>query len=323
VRDLFDGFCDTLLGSAPRGNVVARVEAAGQMFSRMDAAFADPAEVDRRSLRSLLGAAGLRRAEGAVAHVSGVLGVSWEADDDPTGLDGDVGPCRSAGTPGREDLLEAFASHLAARPGRALKPRTRLLYVAAAHALLVGARAAGRATPDTRDVRRMLRRTPGARASVWPFVTWLRASGRVGVWMPRRRRPHRKLVERRTIAGARLLVGVLAREGDGPRGRALLAACLSLLFAIPLGRVLALRGAQVDRGGPVVLWPLDDALELPAEIEPAFRRLTDDRAAGLLFPGRTGLRPASTSGVRHHVTAVLGRRRPASDGISRVDAPPS
>ncbi len=315
VRDLFDGFCEALLWPEPRGDVVARVEAAGRVFARIDLAFPTSADVDVRRLRSLLGTAGLRRAENAVAHVCRALDLSWDDDaGGPVRWDGSGAAPGAGPDADRAAMLHAYASHLADGSGRPLAPRTRRLYVRAAHELLDGARAARRALPDVRDVRRMLRRTPGARASLGPFLTWLRVSGRAEVELPRRRRPDRRAAEGRAIASARLIVRALAEADDPIRGRALLAACVSLLFAVPLGRVLALRAEDASGDGPVVLSLDGQALALTEGIATAFERWAGRGRSGLLFPGRTGLRPASTSGVRHHVAAVLGRRRAASRG---------
>ena len=213
-------------------------------------------------------------------------------------------------------MLSDYRAHLA-RPsgGRALSPMTRVAYLRAATALLAFADGRGRPEPDARDVRRLLWRTLGARASLGPFLTWLEAERGLAIPLPRRAPRDAKAAERRLLASVSSLTSALEATSRPAAGRALLAGYASRSLGFPLERFLKLRWEDVCRDGPLQLRIDDLLVELPGRLAVHFDRIAGSRDQGLVFPGRSGQRPLSPGAILYHVGRVLrgsspGRRRP-------------
>lgn len=309
VAEVFDAFCAArLLGPSPHGGVVGEVDRAAAFFAAVGDAFASPAEVDATGLLSQIGAGRLRRAEAATAFLLERLDRAWDANIVATVAPPPVAAHAPSGTTAA--LLSDYQRHLEARGDGRTKPRTILAYMRAAGALMAFAEADGRASPSPRDVRRLIWRTPGVRASLGPFLSWLEATRGDAPALPGRGPVDRRKVERRRLADLGRLVAALdAAPRPSPSHAALLVSCLARTWGASLEAVLKVRIEQVRDG-------VDLALELdglwtavPARFAVALRAVASGRLSGFVFPGRSGIKPLSTDAVRHYVRAVIGLHR--------------
>ena len=82
----------------------------------------------------------------------------------------------------------------------------------------------------------------GRPGSLGPFLTWMVAARGVRVAMPRGARPDRGAADKRLAAETSRLLVALEAEPRPVAARALLAACLSRAFSVPLERVLSFCG---------------------------------------------------------------------------------
>lgn len=80
VQDLFRRHCEADLLSAPRGDVVRRIEKAAAFFATMDSTMDSAAAVTSDSLLEAYGPEGLRRASKAVLFIIGSLHIAWPMD---------------------------------------------------------------------------------------------------------------------------------------------------------------------------------------------------------------------------------------------------
>lgn len=180
-----------------------------------------------------------------------------------------------------------------------LVPRTLKSYRQACAALLAFASEDGRPEPVDRDVRRLLWAKPGLRASVGPFLSWLRSERGIVLVIPHRAARNTKRVELQLIADVAKSMAELEALGPGPRHSAVLAFALAKLLAIPLEAVLRLRWQDFVGPDCATLQWRDGDIELPLRLAIQIAKL-DRRTEDLVFVGRTALRPSSTGAVAYH-----------------------
>ena len=300
ARALFEAF-----GAWPdlprdRNAVARRMDAYARRFAEIGAGCAGPGEVTQARLLALLGNEGMRREVLVVRFLAGHLGLAWDsatAEDAAERRRIEATLAAAAGRPWAADL-RAYHDHVAADD---VRPKTVRVYVAAAASLLAGSGVVRAAALEQAHVRLSLRRSPGNRANLARFVSWLPTIGGQGLSVGRRREANLRRRERGVLQGTRHLLKGLNATTEPPRGRALLAAAISRLYQVPLTRVLALTvdEATEDGKGAVVLWPGELRLALTPDLLGGYRRFA---AAGrLVFPGRNGAQPLSASAVQHHL----------------------
>ena len=313
ARALFEAF-----GAWPdlprdRNAVARRMDAYARCFAAIGAGCAGPGEVTQARLLALLGNEEMRHEVLVVRFLAGRLGLAWDAATSEDAAERRrIGAklAEHAGRPWGADL-RSYSDHLAADD---LRPKTVRVYLAAAAGLLAGSRVARAASLEQAHVRLFLRRSPGHRANLARFVSWLPTIGGPPLSMHQRREPNLRRRERAVLQDARRLLEALDGVTDARRGMALHAAAISRLYQVPLTRVLTLPRTEVlwEQEGGVVLWPEGLRLTLTPELATGFRRFA--AATGpLAFPGRSGVQPLSTAAVAHHRRWRDRGRRPGAD----------
>lgn len=288
-----------------RNAVARRMDAYARCFIVIGTGCAGPEEVTQARLLALLGNEGMRRNLLVVRFLAEHLALSWDpaiAEDAAERRRIEATLAANAGQPWASDL-RAYHAYLAADD---IRSKTVRVYLAAAAGLLTEAGVTRAAALEQAHIRRHLRHKPGHQANLVRFASWLPSIGGRGHDVGPRRKPNLRQRERNLLRRARQLIEALDVAADARRGRALLAAAISVLHQLPLAKVLALRRDDVlAAAGRVFLWPAGDAVVLAAPLARCFARLT--AATGRhAFPGRNGAQPLSTDAVTYHVERLAG-----------------
>lgn len=290
VRDLFIAFCDWDGLRRARGDMPRHIAKYASFFAVIDRACSNASEVTQARLVELYGAEGLRRGFQAVAFLAARLALPWDYDDVAAANErrrvADLMAIARA-KPWAGDL-KAYGEYLEAGP--ALAPITKRMYVSAAAALLQSSGVQAAAELTQSHLLRHLRRSPGRRTNLLRFLSW--TAGRSGQGFqagPMRRTSPRKL-EKATLRRATALLNRLAVARNPRERRAALAAAIAVTHGMPLKKVLAFRRNQHGHA----------AIELAEPFATAIHSMNEGQT-GLVFLGRNGIQPLSTSAVRYHV----------------------
>lgn len=297
LSEAFGGWPDLPLN---RSAVARRMDAYARCFAAVGAGCAGPGEVTQARLLALLGNEGMRREVLVVRFLAGRLGLAWDpatAEDVAERRRIGAKLAEHAGRPWGADL-RAYHDHLAADD---VRPKTVRVYVAAAAGLLAGSGVARAAALEQAHVRLSSRRSPGNRANLARFVSWLPTVGGPSLSVHRRREPNLRRRERAVLQDARRLLEALDGVTDVRRARALLAAAMSRIYQLPLNHILALAEGDITTAldGGVTLRVNGSDVELTPALAAGFRRF--GAAGRLVFPGRNGAQPLSTAAVAHHL----------------------
>ena len=316
VRALFIDFCawEGLTQASP--SLTRRLGAYARCFAAIGESCADRSEVSQERLLALLGAEGLRRNHLVVRFLARRLVLDWSPQRAEAFVEAGRIEAVLAAADGRPwgGALQAYHGHLALDD--ALQFKTVRFYLNAAAGLLAQAGHADLALLQQSEVERYLRRKPGQRASLARFLAYAaHIAGTQVVLPPKKRQADPKARERGLLRETRDLLDRLDRAAGADDGRALLATAISLIYAVPLSAVLALKRSEVAaEGAAATLWPEGLAIVLaPALAEALWRWASWD--GSYLFPGRNGVQPLSRAAVRHHVPA-----RPVTHRRQRRDA---
>lgn len=191
-----------------------------------------------------------------------------------------------------------------------LHVRTRRVYLHAAMSLLEHAKVRHAVHLTQTSVDELLRKKPGLRASLTPFLSHLTQLHRLNLKAPKKAAKHSAslLPLARTV---RDLLDVLSSDLPRPARLALTATLLKNLFNLTLGEVLRLRHEDVD-------WKCADKIrirgkwvQLPMNLVPIVRALqfaqhvVGSDAHLWVFPGRVLTDCLSTGSVTYHLRKYL------------------
>lgn len=306
VQDLFRKHCEADLLTAPRGDVVRRIDKAAAFFEAMDSTMASPAAVTSNSLLAAYGPEGLRRASKATLFVTNALAITWPpaATDDfaerqriKAMLDEIVD------RPWGDDIV-AYASELQSETrARPLRLQTVRMYLRAAINLMEHCQRDAVRDLGAADCRRFEARYSGHRASLSPFYAWasLPSASPTSPTSPARA----KAFEKSVLSKSDALMKALTSSTSRPEAMALIAALISGLYGKPLRSVLELRGTDISIGSRNTIRVGGDEIQLDDRLARVLARLTQTAGDDFVFgsPRRQG--PISTSTVAHHVKKHL------------------
>ena len=304
ARALFQEFCgwDGLTRMA--GNMTRRIDAYAACFSVIDRHCASRDALGQDLLLRLFGAEGLRRHHVVVRFLVGRLALNWEPGRTEAFTEAGRAEALLAAADERPwgPVLRAYHDHLVRDP--ALRPETIRLYLNAADGLLRQAGHADLAFLTQADVERYLRRKPGQRASLARFLAYAAVATGTRLTSPaRKRRVGPKARDKALLRDVRALLDRLNRAGNVGEGRAVLAAAISKIYAVPLSAVLKLRAPDVAvDGAAVILWPGRLAVDLSPTLAEALLCWASWDGS-YLFPGRNGAQSLSRDAVRHYLHA--------------------
>ncbi|TXN17299.1 hypothetical protein FV219_00300 [Methylobacterium sp. WL122] len=308
LAELFTGFCRS--GRIPLANSRAtrRIVRAASACREIAFYVRIPSDLTTDMLHMAIGAEGLRRVAPLIAYLAEVGALQWERgrlqvlvehDRVATILErhryGPHGP-----------LLQRYRDHLDAK-GR--KPITQRTALTAAVALLATLKDAPLADLSPRHLARMLRKTPGHRAAIQGFLSFLAAEGGPKLGLRPAARPDAVALERKLRAEIRTCRKRLANARNHAEARALLAALIARVYGLPLSRVLAIRRDEVAvTDNTVTFWPDGDALGLAEPLAHAFYQwiawsgLWQSFGGPFVFPGRHRHQPLSEAAVAYHLS---------------------
>lgn len=301
ARTLFRQACAAADLAARTRYPLPRVARIAEHVRELETAFNSPEEITREALLSTFGAEGLRRRQTLVGHLWVAGGVAVSTDflkDAAEGRRIDA-ILHEADVSGHGVLVTDYLKSLPTQ----LAPRTRRGYIRAALGLLETLGDRSVQEMDDARIAVFLRKSPGQRASVTRFITYLRARFGVQAATPRPapRRTQRAL-DRRLIRKAEMLRDALRTGGSRVERRAWLAAFLAEAFGLSLEEVLDLRGAAFARRGDRLQFETSrGGLLLPAEIAALCQELLQLEGDGPAFPGRPAARGMHPTSVKYHV----------------------
>lgn len=195
-------------------------------------------------------------------------------------------------------LLRQYRDDLAAR-GR--KPITQQTALTAAAALLATLGQAPLAKLSQRHLARVLRKTPGQRASLKGFLSFVAGQGGPKLTLPPLCTLDPITQERQLRADMRAWRKRLKNPRSRAEARALIALLIAGIYALPLSRVLSLRRDEVGMASSgVVLWPNADAVIVEHPLAASYLRWTP-LYGQWVFPGRHEHKPLSEAAVAYHL----------------------
>lgn len=288
-----------------RNAVAKRMDGYARCFAAIGKGCAGPGEITQTRLLALLGNEGMRRNLLIMRFLAGHLALAWDpatAEDAAEQRRIEATLAANAEQPWAGDL-RAYHAHLAADD---IRLKTVRAYLAAGAGLLAEAGITRAAALEQAHFQTHLRRKPGHRANLSRFASWLPSIGGRRHDVGARRKPNLRQWERDVLRRAQRLIDALDVATDARRGRALLAAAISVLHQLPLAKVLALRRDDISAvAGRVVLWSAGDVVVLAAPLATCFARFT--AATGRhAFPGRNGAQPLSADAVAYHIERIAG-----------------
>lgn len=306
VQDLFRRHCEADLLTAPRGDVVKRIEKAAAFFVTMDSTMASAAAVTSDSLLAAYGPEGLRRASKAALFVTNALAIMWlpAATDDFAERQRIKAMLDEIGGRTWESDIAAYASDLQSQArARPLKMHTVRMYLRAAIALMEHAQVDAISDLQDEKLRRFEARHRGHRASLSAFYAWARLTPSPG--KSKQPAADAKALERALISKSAVLMNALASSTSPAQAMALTAALISTLYGKPLRSVLQLRARDISKHGPVVIRLEGDEIILGENVGEYLRQYTGAYSDSFTFvsPRREG--PISESTVSYHVKSIM------------------
>ena len=203
-----------------------------------------------------------------------------------------------------EKAIRQFADELDG-PARKLSPRSRRVYLRAAVELMTFAHIEEISELRDEHIRKFLRSKPGHRASLFSWVTFVGETCGHGLRIPKK--PQRKEPTIKAVADrvGRLVLATRSAKTKEAR-RAYVAKLLSVLYGVPLERVLSMQRAKMDiSDGKTKLLFEDSWVDVESPVDELLSDAVGEPCTGgvvvRLFPGRMGNDGLSVGAVQYHL----------------------
>lgn len=222
-----------------------------------------------------------------------------------------------------EKAIREYAGELAASE-RKLAERSQRLYLRAAVELMTFSGIEGVRELTDEHIRKFLRSKPGHRASMFPWLSFVRERTNRKLSLPKRASRNEP-----TVGSVADSVGDLvtaARNAPTKKARrALIAKLLSILYDVPLERVVAMNRTDFDVTPEATRLRFgDDWVAVEAPIDALLSCLVDgggnEPASAKLFPGRLDVDGLSVSAVQYHVMMHVVRSGPSIEPESNQNS---
>ena len=203
-----------------------------------------------------------------------------------------------------EKAIREYADELSGS-FRALSPRSQRTYLRAAVELMAFSHVERVSELTDEHIRKFLYSKPGHRASLFSWINFV--SERLGHGLSIPKKPQRKEQTIKAVAdGVAHLISAIRASLTKEARRALVAKLLSVLYGVPLERVLAMERASMDRSdGKIRLQFGDDWVTVEMPIDDLLSEAVGEPATDVglvrLFPGRMGHDGLSVSAVRYYL----------------------
>ncbi|MEX2498322.1 MAG: hypothetical protein WD397_05550 [Wenzhouxiangellaceae bacterium] len=306
-RDLFLAFCEWHRLDQSANDITSRISRYAVFFESLDRNFERPDRIDQEGLLRAFGPENLRRGFLPVRFLVERLQINWDSSaphraSEERRINQILESCPDEA---RRKLMADYCRYLDNAPnGRTLSQRTIRGYLRACSRLLESTGTVSPTDLRQRGIDRFVRQNPGYRASIFPFLAYVREEHANGVRLAGNRKPTSQSVTR-LQSEVRLITEGLAAEPDEERARALIARLLSLLYQIPLEQIVNLHRSDLVRTTSGTGLRTDEGV---VPLEPYVRTLVDQyllsRKGDLVFPGRSGIQGLSPSTVWYHVKSL-------------------
>jgi hypothetical protein len=300
MSGMFIAFCES--GRIPLDNGLAaeRIARAADACRRIAITAPNPERLTTDALHAAIGAEGTRRVAPLIAFMSDVGVLDWDRARLQVLIENER--VEAILTAHRDSphapLLRRYRDSLAARNRKPITQRTALT---AALALLAELGDAPLADLNQRHLARALRKTPGHRASLQGFLSFVASQGGPKLAVPKAHALDPVAQERQLRADIRAWRKRLKNPRTRAEARALIAALIARIYALPLSRVLALRTVEVKQvSSSVVLWPDADAVVVEQPLAGSYLRWMPWYGTWV-FPGRHRHQPLSEAAVAYHL----------------------
>lgn len=306
-RDMFLAFCEWERLDRGANNITSRINRYAVFFERLDRNFERPDLIDQDGLLQAFSPEALRRGFLPVQFLVERLQIPWHSST--TARAAEVRRINqileSFSDDDRRKVMADYCRYLGEAPnGRALSHRTIRGYMRASAKLLESTGTGSFAQLKQRDVDRFVRQNPGYRASITPFLAYVRERHDRSVRVAGHRKSSHHSVDR-LQSEVRLITEGLATEPNEKRARALIARLLSLLYQIPLEQVVNMRRTDLARTTSGTGLKTDEGV---ISLEPYMRAMVDRYLLSgdgvRVFPGRNEMQGLSTSTVWYHVKSL-------------------
>lgn len=304
-RDLFLGFCQWNGLSRDALDIAARIDRYACFFHTLDRRLTGADQVSQAALIAVFEAEDLRRSFKVVRFLIERLELSWSQEVLREAIEAKrIGAILRPLKKRARAEIESYKMSLGngGEHSRQLAQRTLRSYLRAAIAFREWTRWKRHRKIINGDVAAFLNSQPGYRASLGRFLSYISENGGPKLSPPPlKRRPNR--TDWKNAKVVRVILDELKRSEEPRQTRALVAKLLSILYQVPLETVLRLRHGQVELEGAEMRINFGDgAVRLDSRIRHFVERLNyplaEDR---LLFEGRNGHQPLSSSAVTYHV----------------------
>lgn len=205
-------------------------------------------------------------------------------------------------------LVKQYAEALASEE-RNLRPRTQRIYLRAAAEQMTSSAVARMEELTDDHVRKFIRARPGHRASIFPWLTFLRQQTGRAYSVPKAQRRTEPTIRTVAMEVSGLLTSIQSTTSKKAR-RAMTAKLLSVAYGVPLEQVLSIDLAKLDLTDGRVRLMFDDSwtvIQSPvAELVVELATDIKERGStsGKLFPGRFADDSLSVGAVDHFLKSV-------------------
>lgn len=188
--------------------------------------------------------------------------------------------------------ITQYHIHMVEARDKKLSERSVRVYLSAAISLMRSTGKTEARSLTQSDVEKYLRRTPGARASLSPYLRYVEAITNNRYKLGSKKRPSK--VKRGKIKEASMLLKVLASESSWPARRGCFARLLSLLYARPVLDIVKLKASDVrEHNADYQIRFRGDWCTIEPELSPSLKQLLSEVIQQRhvhdpwLFPGRS------------------------------------
>lgn len=308
MSGMFIAFCES--GRIPLDNGLAAERIARTADACRAIAVRDPAygRLTTDAVHAALGADGARRVAPLIAFMSDVGVLDWDRTRLQVLIENErVDAILTAHRDSpHAPLLRRYRDSLAARNRKPITQRTALT---AALAILAELGDAPLADLSQRHLAHALRKTPGHRAALQGFLSFVAVQGGPALTPPKPRPLSPVAHEKRLRTEIKAWRKRLAKPRSAGEARAMLILLLARIYALPMTRVLTLRRDEiVVTRNSVTLWPAAEAIVLEEPFASTFLRWArwtsgwSSRPGPWAFPGRHGHQPLSEAAIAYHLS---------------------
>ncbi|MGP9591366.1 hypothetical protein, partial [Halomonas sp. AOP42-B2-16] len=305
-RALFLEFCSWERLPRQAGNMTTRIDSYARFLVILERNTLSVRDIDQQHLFNLFGAEKLRRSFHVVNFLVEKLGIEWDNEEKEQAIENkrinDILQCYEK-QPWHREVVD-YAKELSERvtyKETPIKPLTVRNYLRAAIELLMSAKVSSIQELPEEAIVSHAKKKPGHCASLAVFRTFAKDKYAVNLVLPEKK--NKGISNKQHVKKIKAVMEKLVSTPNEREAKALMPAAISMLYQLPLKKVLMLRCAHVVQSSRKVFITVDDErYELLGPLPHLMKvdQLGIDPEA-FIFAGRSRMQPMSTGTVRYHV----------------------